>query len=795
MGKSSRRKSQSLPETPNTAVTEPPIPAPASTFSSRSRWGLAALALVAIAGLIGFWVHQFKILGNDSAPPPSALHASFVDEQRCVSCHSAEFASWKNSHHAKAMEVANPQTVLGNFDNATFDYNGVQSRFYRKGTEYWVKTDGPDGKLADFKVAHTFGVAPLQQYLLEMPGGHMQALGIAWDTSKKEWFHLYPTEKLTATDELHWTKPSQNANFMCAECHTTNLKRNFNIADATYKTTWSSLGVGCQACHGPASKHLDWVTGEGAKTPIPGSGFDVALKSASQQTVLETCARCHSRRAPLDDGFKHTNRLADDYAMSLITAAQYEVDGHFKQEDFESGSFAQSKMFMKGVTCLDCHNPHTGELKAQGNAVCLQCHNAAGPIQRAGLDTQTLKRKDYDSPEHTHHPKGSPGSSCVACHMPGKFYMEVDFRHDHSLTIPRPDLSRELGTPNACNICHKDKTPEWAARQIDTWYGKQTRPASFGEMMHGLRTGGIGAADVLGVLVLDPSIPPIRRATALAEASRYPSEATVKVVIVALKDNDPLVRAAAVDALGMLPPDARMPLLTPLLSDPVRQVRIATARQLVDVREQLGTNAASWQKAIAEYRQVQANLAERPESHLNLAGLDRDMGQNDDAQRELELALKLDPEFLPAITMKSDYMAAAGQGEEGVALLQRTLARHPDSALLYHALGLAQVRTGDRSGALQSLRTAWEKAPDDAGYGYVYAIALHDTGDPKAAIAQLDKVIKAHPEHRESAMTAVRYRIEANDTAGAQAIAAHWLKINPGEPSLGNPANRQKSSQ
>ncbi|MBB5190729.1 putative CXXCH cytochrome family protein [Silvimonas terrae] len=778
MGKASRRK-QPLPQAAAESVSTP-VSTPASPVR---RW-LIAGALLLLGALVVFWLYQFHLLGRNAPVGLSAVHATFVDEQRCASCHSAEFASWKNAHHAKAMALPTADTVAGNFENARFDYNGITSRFYRKGSEYWVDTDGAGGKVGSYKVAFTFGVAPLQQYLIAMPGGRLQALGIAWDVQRKTWFHLHPKEQVTAADELHWTKPAQNANFMCAECHVTNMKRNYNPADDTFKSTWHALGVGCQACHGPASSHVTWETGDKSQ-PLAGFGFETPLKNAPQQTVLETCARCHSRRAPLGDGFVHGQRLADDYSLSLLTDALYEVDGHFKEEDFEYGSFAQSKMFMKGVTCVDCHNPHTGKTRLQGNALCVQCHNATAPLQRTGLDTSTLQRKDYDTPAHTHHPQGSAGSSCVACHMPGKFYMEVDFRHDHALSIPRPDLARELGTPDACTTCHKDKTPEWAAAKLQTWFGKQTRPASYGQMMHSLRNGGIGAADVLNVLVLDPSIPPIRRATALEEAGRYPSEAMVKTVIVALKDADPTVRIAAIHALGVLPPDTRRPLLVPLLADTVRGVRIEAARALVDARDQLGTDRPRWDQVIAEYRQVQASLAERPESHLNLAGLDRELGQHDAARAEINKTLALNPDFLPAITMKAEYLSAADDTAGGIDLLRAAIARHPDAGLLYHALGLAQIRAGDRPGALQSLKMAWQKMPADASFGYVYAVAQHDTGDPAGAIKTLDAVIKAHPESRDAAMTAVRYRIEANDAAGAQAIAARWLKINPGEPSLG----------
>lgn len=731
---------------------------------------------------------QYAVLGHNhvlarNGPHDAAIsHASFVEEKTCVSCHAAEFASWKNSHHAQAMETPTTETVLGNFNDAHFEYAGTDSRFYHKGTDYWVDTDGPDGQVGSFKVAFTFGVAPLQQYLIAIPGGRLQALGIAWDVNRKTWFHLHPKEQVSAADELHWTRPAQNANFMCAECHVTNMKRNYNAVDDTYKSTWLQTGVGCQSCHGPASAHLEWAQGD--KKNLAGSGFLVPLKGASQQTLVETCARCHTRRAPLADGFVHGHRLTDDYVVSLLTEARYEVDGHFKDEDFEYGSFAQSKMYMKGVTCLDCHNPHTGDVKLQGNAVCLQCHNATAPIQRPGLDTQTLKRKDYDTPEHTHHPKGSPGASCVACHMPGKFYMEVDLRHDHSLSIPRPDLARELGTSDACTICHKDKTPEWAAQKLEGWFGKPTQAPTYGQMMHSLRNGGIGAADVLKVLVLDPSIPPIRRATALEEAGLYPGQNTLTVMTLALKDEDPMVRAAAVRALAVLPANRRQPLLVAMLDDPILSVRIEAARLLAGSVNLPGTDKPRWDQVIDEYRKAQAALAERPEAHTNLAGLARDLAQPDEARREVAQALKLDPDFQPAILMKADDLAAGGSNDAAINLLRDALTRHKTSASLWQALGMAQVRAGDRTSAMSSLKAAWQAKPHSPDAGYVYSVALHDTGDKKGALKVLDENIKIHPEHRDSVLLAVRYYLEANDSDKAQAVAEHWLKINPGDPAL-----------
>ncbi len=337
-----------------------------------------------------------------------------VDELQCQGCHQAQFKSWQGSHHQQAMKPAAEGNVLGDFANVTFKGETETTRFFRKEGEYWVNTPGADGKPADFKVAYTFGFEPLQQYLLEYPGGRLQALGVAWDSRKHQWFQLMPGQGIDHKDELHWTRPAQNANFMCIECHTTGFKRNYTATTDSFASHWNSLGVGCQACHGPASRHLEW-----ARKPDRSAdkGFEVPLQNASQATIVETCARCHARRAPLADGFQNKHRFMDDYLPSTLTRELYEIDGKIKDEVFEWGSFTQSKMFAKGVQCTDCHNPHSGELKAPGNGVCLQCHNTAGKPVRPQIDGKGLQAKNYDSPEHTHHQpvhraRNAPPATC-----------------------------------------------------------------------------------------------------------------------------------------------------------------------------------------------------------------------------------------------------------------------------------------------------------------------------------------------------------------------------------------------
>ena len=386
------------------------------------------------------------------------------------------------------MADATEQNVLGNFSGARFAYAGTTTEFFRRDGKFFARTDGPDGKVADFEVKYTFGVQPLQQYLVELSGGRLQALSIAWDSRPKSqngqrWFHLYPNERITHDDELHWTRPSQNWNFTCADCHSTGLRKNYDRDNDRFQTHFAEISVGCEACHGPGSRHITWASApRGDRAALRdstkgltarlderrGVAWNVSATSGNatrshprvSDREIETCAQCHSRRSQIADGYEAGKPFLDYYRPALLTRPLYHADGQQRDEVYDWGSFLQSKMFARGVTCSDCHNPHSGKLRADGNATCASCHLPA----------------KYDTPAHTHHESTSAGATCIGCHMPTTTYMVIDPRHDHSLRIPRPDLSVTLGTPNACTSCHTQRDARWAAAQVTAWYGPRAGP-------------------------------------------------------------------------------------------------------------------------------------------------------------------------------------------------------------------------------------------------------------------------------------------------------------------------------
>ncbi len=735
-------------------------------------------------------VQQSRPAAAESSSPP----LRYVGRQTCIPCHQEQNNLWLGSHHDLAMQEANAQTVLGDFDNTQFTYFGLTSTFYKQDGKYWVRTDGPDGQLRDYEIAYTFGAVPLQQYLIAFPDGRSQALSIVWDSRPtheggQRWFHLYPNEKISHDDILHWTGLNQNWNYMCAECHSTNLQKNYDPQHNRYTTTWAEIDVSCEACHGPGSQHVAWAEGlpaQSATSAHQNTGLLAALRDhdtgawlmdaqsgtarrtppRTSQAELETCARCHSRRRVLSEDYVPGRPLLDTHVPALLTERLYHPDGQIKEEVYVYGSFLQSKMYQAGVTCSDCHEPHSLTLRAPGDQVCQQCHLA----------------EKYDSPSHHFHPPDCVGASCITCHMPATTYMVVDPRHDHSLRIPRPDLSVKLGTPNACTSCHADQSAEWATRQVQEWYKTpMTGYQDYAEVLHAGRTGAPSAQQDLIRLATNTSQPTIARATALAALQRYLSAISLPALQHSLHAGDSLLRSAAVNALEALEPRGRLSLLLPLLKDPVRAVRIQAARLLASAPvDQLPNEQAKLlERTIAEYIATQRTNAERPEAQLNLGALYAARGQLRKAQAAYQTALQLQATFIPVYINLADLYRLQEKDADGEHILRSALIIAPNNAEVQHALGLLLVRQKRLPEAIESLAQAATLNLNNPRYAYVYAVALQSFGKGQDAITVLEKSHTQHPSDREILYALVTMHRDHGDKGTAHYYAEKLLALAP----------------
>jgi tetratricopeptide (TPR) repeat protein len=732
------------------------------TPSIRSRSARLAGVLAALAVAAGaLWVStdRLRAPADALAPPaderaPSAAAAAtppgYVDESTCAGCHADAARAWRDSHHAKAMAPATPESVRGDFGGTTFRHGGVETRFRRDADRYLVRTDGPDGKPAEFEVAWTFGWSPLQQYLVPMPGGRLQALQVAWDTERRRWFHLLPDEKAPPGDVLHWTGRYQTANTMCVACHTTGYEKRHDAATDTYASTWHAPNVGCQACHGPGERHLAWARaradGRAAPAGSPGDRrMGLVADPRPPHGQVETCAACHSRRTELTAAHVPGAPRLDHHLPTLLLPGLYHADGQQLDEVFVDGSFRQSRMHRAGVTCTDCHDAHGGKVRAQGNATCTQCH-APSPDKRFPAAAGT-----YDAPSHHFHREGSAGAQCTACHMPSKTYMRVQARPDHSIRVPRPDLTVSIGTPNACTQCHADRSPQWAADEVARRFpDPRHRGPHYGEVFAAARAGRPGSAAGLAALAADRGQPGIVRATALDMLRGDPRTGdTVRVE--ATRDPDPEVRAAAADSLEAFAPSARLHALGPLLADPVRAVRIAAARALSSVPPEAvdASLRPRLDAALAEYVAAQQVTLDLPGARLNLAVVAQNAGRTDEAERQYLAALRIDPDFTPARANLARLYNAAGRNADAERVLAEGLAREPGIGELRYSLALLLAEQGRDAEALAALREAAKAMPDRARVHYNLGLALQRAGrrgEAEAALLRARALDDADPQ-------------------------------------------------
>ena len=448
------------------------------------------------------------------------------------------------------MALANDKTVRANFNNASFEHNGTVSTFFRRDNGFFVHTEGPDSRQAEFEIKYTFAYEPLQQYLADIGGGRLQALDLAWDTEKQQWFWLGEAKPAKPGSTYHWTGPFYRWNRTCIDCHSTDPRANFQPETNEYKSSYVATSIGCQSCHGAGAKHVAWAAEKtrDAKMFTP-SNLGLSKVDAS------ACFACHARRTKLLDGYQPGKPFLDYFSPALLRPDLYFPDGQILDEVFEYGSFQQSKMARAGVTCLDCHTQHEAALKAQGNALCTQCHTKVAPERFVKFNPGG----DFDTPAHTHHPVGSTGAQCTNCHMPERTYMKVDPRRDHSFVIPRPDLSAAYGTPNACTTCHEGKTNAWAGDNMDKWYGKawRERPTT-AHAFAGAAQNDPASIDALRKIVADREQAGIVRGSAVAAMSRVGGIDIAADVKAAAEDPDPLVRLGAAEGGANLPPEHRL---------------------------------------------------------------------------------------------------------------------------------------------------------------------------------------------------------------------------------------------
>jgi predicted CXXCH cytochrome family protein len=722
----------------------------------------------------------------EQAPGASIGPATFVGSVACQSCHEEAFADWIGSQHERAMQIADTDTVLGDFDS-TFEYFGSTTRFFTRDNSYYVLTADASGQDREFRIAYTFGVEPLQQYLIEFPGGRLQTLAFSWDSRPaaaggQRWFHAYGDEYIAPDDELHWTGPQQNWNYMCAECHSTNVEMGFDAESNTFTTTYSEISVGCEGCHGPGSAHVDLANAGIEKTDY---GLEVDLDDRGNTTWImnpdtgiaarsdmrtrpqqqpEACGRCHSRRGIIAPDYEYGEPLAHTHLPALLDETLYFADGQILDEVYVYGSFLQSRMYQAGVSCTDCHNPHSAKLVGgdDPNAVCAQCH---------------LPGK-FVEPEHARHTPEQAG--CVDCHMASRTYMVVDDRRDHSFRVPRPDLTESIGTPNACNRCHSDRDANWATAAITTWRGDDAwqRPHYATALDAGRH--GFANEHLLSVISAN-EYPGIARATAVSLLAQPFGSREFRTLEAQLGNPDVLIRIAALRQVRNLPPELKLRLPgSTLLADPVRGVRIEAVAAYAGMQDLLPLeDARAYSQAERDYRETYTAIANRPEALLALAALETAEGHIPEAVELYQTALRMEPRAVSARVNLADTLRGLGREADAEDILREGLELDAMNAALHYALGLSLVRSSRTDAALEELRRATELEPGNPRYAYVLGVALNSLGMPQQALKVMGDAYTQFDGNYDVAMALATMRRDSGDADGALEIAYALARRHP----------------
>ena len=725
--------------------------------------------------------------------PALSEEARFVGRTECIDCHRAEYEAWRGSDHDRAMEAASDSTVLGDFSNRVFSRDGVTARFFKRDGKFFVATEGPEGAPGEFEIAYTFGYDPLQQYLVRFPGGRVQCLTIAWDTARREWFSLYPGRKIPPDDWLHWTRNAQNWNGMCAECHSTNLVKNYDPAAKTFATTWSEIDVSCEACHGPGSRHVEWAKLPPMARPFAENyGLLVRTGGVTAREGVELCAPCHSRRTELGD-YDHTKQsLLDNVLPALLDEGLYFADGQILDEVYEYASFAQSKMFKNNVRCGDCHDVHGLKLVKEGNALCAQCHAADA----------------YDSYDHHFHKKvfdGKPsdGHLCVKCHMPERPYMIVDWRADHSLRVPRPDLTRTIGVPNACaqSGCHDDKSLGWIEESFEKWYGRSRKPhygtvvaagragrsEGAGGERQGNRAPGADPVQTRGALIRlagDPLYPAIVRATALSLLDGYPGRESTAAFNRALSDEDPLIRRTAADRVVTADPRELVEIVSPLLFDPVRAVRMSAAVRLAGLPGDLFKpyQREALERTTADYQRAMEHSLDFSFAGHNLGNLYAALGDPTRAEHYYKTAIEIDGLFYPAKANLALLYNAQGRNDEAERLLRDILAAYPEDYETAYSLGLLLAERNRYDEAAVYLERASRGMPGRARVFFNFGLAAQAAGRFDDAGRALERALDLAPSDYDILYALADHYAKRGEYGKARPIAGRMIAARPDDP-------------
>jgi tetratricopeptide (TPR) repeat protein len=710
-----------------------------------------------------------------------AIFNQYGGSASCVKCHREEFNSWKTSHHALAERAIDPALDTAAFEPSRTVSNGAEVQI--KNGQFEFSTD-IQGARKTFFIQRVIGHEPLRQFLVSFPGGRFQTLADSYDPRSNEWFNVFSDGRKPG-EWGHWTGRGMNWNSMCAACHNTRVRKNYDATADSYHTTMAEATVGCEACHGPLKAHDEWQEkfgNTGAKDPT--------LKKLSRNQMLETCASCHSRRSDLTGDFEPGDSFHDHFGLAKVDYSDgFYPDGQIHEEDYEYAAFLGSRMHFRGVTCADCHNPHSLKTILPGNLLCMRCHNGSyanapviNPVIHShhrvfGYDSKGALT-NFDVASYIPAKIRETGGECVNCHMPQTVYMQRHWRHDHGFTIPDPLLTKKFNVPNACNRCHQDQNADWSLDWVEKWYGKKmerlTRERA--EWIARAKNGDPAARDGLLNLLGREEIP-YWRAVEAGMLSPWASDVAVRNALMkSLNDTNEMVRVASIRSLASLVENGFTNVVEAIqtkLHDPARDARIAAAWAL---RRTLDSS-------LPAARELQRYLdfnSDQPGGQLQSGVYSFSKNDFQAARIHLEKAVAWDPGSPAWREEFAVVLSSLDQPKAAVEQLKKAVEIAPRDSELHYKLGLAYHESGELNQTVAELKTAVQLDSRNANAWYNLGLAENELGQTADAIESLLRAESVSPNDSRIPYARATILARAGNFAEARAAAKRALEIQPG---------------
>lgn len=684
---------------------------------------------------------------------PEDEHA-YVGSRSCRECHERFYKLWEPSHHGKAMQ---PYTDGFAKAELTAQSNAiaigeVQFKAVLSPGDGYVLETGPDGT-RKYDIKHAMGGKNVYFFLTEMERGRLQVLPISYDVDSGEWFdttasmvrHLGVTED----EALHWTDPMLTFNTSCFNCHVSQLRKNYDLATDTYQTVWREPGISCETCHGPSSEH-NRVCRE-AKGAVPADLKVLSWKALSPEQRNDACNVCHAKAAPITPAFNPGDRFFDHFDLTCFEDRDFYPDGRDLGENYTMTGWMMNPCAKQGkLDCIHCHTS-SGRYRFQKenvNGACLPCHN----------------ERVADIAAHSHHAVEKEGApTCVSCHMPLTTFGRMD-RSDHSFRPPSGEATLQFKSPNACNLCHKDKDAEWVADTIKKWHpdGKWTgRLVREGQLVQWARAeNGEHLPDILEYVQADTAddivVVSLLRLLAPCRDARV-----APVLRKMLGHAAPLVRSAAATSLGCRDMESARALL-PLLSDEYRLVRIRAANALLVYPRHAMTAEQRTQFEAAE-QELLASMRARPDqwsSHYNLGLYWGQLGQASKSLESYKLAIRMRPDVLMPYVNASIMASRLGDSDAALRYLLKAYELAPTHSAVNMNLGLLFAERNNLVKANMHLRLALVDKNTMPQAAYNLAVLVGGE-DPSEAVDLCERAVNAAPGNRQYQQALEYYKRKA----------------------------------